>query len=851
MPVLTPTATRTLYLAERTDQFGRLSLTINGVDYMTAIDQFIPLGATEQWDIVNLTPDGHPMHPHLVAFEIINRQDLMVGAVPFAAPMILPMMGTPVSAQFNGLLGNPVMPTATGAISLPAANETGALKDTIFAPPGKVTRIKATFDIPGLYVFHCHILSHEENDMMRPFGVTTPAASVTLTGSSTSQPSGTAGLVTLNAAAKTGDVLHPDSNAFEYQFTVTNPAGAVTPLSQTAMVNSSVAGSGYSMVRTATWTPPKVPGTYVVRVNAKPMGAAVTVLPVTSTINYVISAAAVAGASSTTGTGFYKAGSSINVSVSFNQAITSTGLAIALNNGVTINTGALVNLSSYSASFTVAAGQDTPAGKFLDITSITGTITDAAGNAVTNPAIPAGANISNSVSVVIDTVAPISTATPGAGTYGSSVTVALKANESATIYYTIDGTTPSTATSTIYTGPIVLSSPTTASITLKYFAVDSAKNAEAVVNTAVYSLHIADLTAKVGINNGKGYTNSVNATLSLSASDPVGVSAYAISTDNVTYLATVPITPAVKVFSANSVPITLPSGDGLKTVYVKFTDALGVVYPPVSAQIILETALPVVAVTPAGGDYAGKVTVALSSPNEPEGATIYYTTDGSTPTKSSKIYSSPFTLSGAGTTVTVKYFAADFAGNIGAVQSTVYKFVANPDMTTDVNINNDAPYTNSRNVLLKVSAQDPIGGGVGTMSFSNDGVNFTTPSPYIAIKAMPWTLTAGNALKTVYFRFTDKGTTGVVPITYTFTAKIFLAEGEKLATGDFNGDGKVDVTDSYLALLASSGLRKPTIAEQARGDVGPLVNGIPMPDGAITSGDVFVITKKVLGLISF
>jgi hypothetical protein len=517
-------------------------------------------------------------------------------------------------------------------------------------------------------------------------------------------------------------------------------------------------------------------------------------------------------------------------------------------------------VSSFSGAFTLAAGQDTPAGQFLNITGITGTITDAAGNAAANPAVPAGANIANNVLIVSDTVAPSSAATPPAGTYGSSVNVALTANEAATIYYTIDGTTPTTAagsTTTIYTGPITLSSPTTATKTIKFFAIDKAGNIEAAVNSAVYNLHTSDLTAKVALNNGKGWTNSLNATLSMSASDTFGVKAYAISTDNVTYLPTVVISPAVTVFSAN-VAVTLPSGDGLKTVYVKFTDGLGVVYPPVSAQINLETALPVVNVTPAGGDYAGKITVSLSSPNEPEGATIYYTTDGSTPaatSKTTKIYTAPFTLSGMSTTttttITVKYFAADMAGNVGTVQSTVYRFVANPDMSVDVNINNDAPYTNTRNVLLKVKAQDPIGGGVGTMSFSNDGVNFTTPVTYVKTSAMPWTLTPGDALKTVYFRFTDKGTPGVAPITYTFTAKIFLAEGVTLATGDIDGNGKVDMADAYLALMASSGLKKLTIAQKARGDVGPLVNGKPMPDDAITSGDALVIIKKIIGLVSF
>ncbi|WP_168206061.1 chitobiase/beta-hexosaminidase C-terminal domain-containing protein [Geobacter sp. FeAm09] len=858
VPTLAPTATRTLYLAERVDQFGRLSLTINGVDYMTAIDQFIPLGATEEWDIVNLTPDGHPMHPHLVSHQVINRQDLIDPATntPFAAPMNLPMMGTTVQAQFNGVAPNPAMPTATGAIYPPAANETGASKDTLFVPPGKVTRIKALFDIPGLYVFHCHILSHEENDMMRPFAVTTPAASVTLTAGNVSQPSGTAGPVVFTAAAKTGLTPYTDSNAYEYNFSVTGPPG-VTLTQPDNMVYNAVtmmgikslnSALGYSMYREATWTPPKVPGTYAVTVKAVPMGADPTVAAnvVASTLNYTIAAAGIAGATSTTGNGFYKAGSSINVTVTFSQAVTSTGLAIALNNGVTLNTGALASASSYSGSFTVAAGQNTPAGQSLNITGITGTIADAVGNTIINPAIPAGGNIADSVSIITDTTPPVSQATPPAGTYGGSVSVTLAANEAATIYFTTDGTTPTTA-STIYTVPIVLSSTTTTTMTVKFFAVDKAGNTETAVNSVVYTLHTADLVAKVAINNGKAFTNSAAVTLAISASDPAGVAAYAVSTDNVTYSTPVVINPPVATYTAN-VPLTLPSTDGLKSVYVKFTDALGVVYPPVSAQITLDTVPPTTSATPAAGTYSGAVTVALAAN---EKATIYYTTNGTVPTISSPIYISPITLNDPGKSVQVQFYAVDQAGNAETVKSVTYNFTHAPDMTATVKINGGAQYTNTRNVTLSIRAQDPIGGGVATMSFSNDGVTFTTPVPYAATDSMPWTLSPGDALKTVYFRFTDLGGAGQAPNTYTFTDTIYLAEGVTTATCDLDGDGKVDIGDILKLLRASAAHLKLTIAEQARSDVSPLVNGKPSPKGRIDVGDALVCIKKYLKLIDF
>jgi len=99
--------------------------------------------STEVWEFYNTTVDAHPIHVHLVAFQVVNRQDL--------DPLtLLPVPGT---------------------VTLPEPNEMG-YKDTVVTYPGQVTRVKAHFDIAGLYVWHCHIVEHEDNEMMRPFTVT-------------------------------------------------------------------------------------------------------------------------------------------------------------------------------------------------------------------------------------------------------------------------------------------------------------------------------------------------------------------------------------------------------------------------------------------------------------------------------------------------------------------------------------------------------------------------------------------------------------------------------------------------------------------------------------------------------
>jgi spore coat protein A, manganese oxidase len=106
------------------------------------------LNDTEIWELYNFTEDAHPIHVHLVMFRLVNRQAL--------------------ATNEDGMALEPVQ--LVGKTLPPEASETGP-KDTVIAYPGQVTRIKATFDIRGQYVWHCHILEHENNEMMRPLTV--------------------------------------------------------------------------------------------------------------------------------------------------------------------------------------------------------------------------------------------------------------------------------------------------------------------------------------------------------------------------------------------------------------------------------------------------------------------------------------------------------------------------------------------------------------------------------------------------------------------------------------------------------------------------------------------------------
>ncbi|HXM54153.1 MAG TPA: multicopper oxidase domain-containing protein [Candidatus Dormibacteraeota bacterium] len=180
------------------------------------------VGATELWELVDTTPDAHPIHIHLIQFQVLNRQSMDIdnytntwaskfpggtfagqepdgsfGMVTYAPGTIIPGYGPPSdynTPNADGAVGgNPaVSPFLNGPVVPPDPNEAG-WKDTFKILPGMVNRVlvrwaptetalngvapgqnKFQFDPttgPG-YIWHCHILDHEDNEMMRPYNPT-------------------------------------------------------------------------------------------------------------------------------------------------------------------------------------------------------------------------------------------------------------------------------------------------------------------------------------------------------------------------------------------------------------------------------------------------------------------------------------------------------------------------------------------------------------------------------------------------------------------------------------------------------------------------------------------------------
>jgi spore coat protein A, manganese oxidase len=208
---VTLTVRRQLTLNEVMGMGGPLEILVNNTKWGAPITENPVEGSTEIWQIINLTADAHPIHLHLVQFQLVSRQpfnlknyNLAYNASfpgdPLAVPAILPgtfMPGFGPPLIYNtpngdgALGGNPaIAPFINGPVIPATPNEMG-WKDTYIVNPGEVTTfiiryaptdrpitalpsdLLFSFDPskgPG-YVWHCHIIDHEDNEMMRPYSV--------------------------------------------------------------------------------------------------------------------------------------------------------------------------------------------------------------------------------------------------------------------------------------------------------------------------------------------------------------------------------------------------------------------------------------------------------------------------------------------------------------------------------------------------------------------------------------------------------------------------------------------------------------------------------------------------------
>jgi len=127
--------------------YTEVRLTLNKLAYMDPITEIVQRGSVVLWNLINLTPVTHPMHFHLVPLQILDRRPFNVSHYLNTSELIF-----------------------TGELMAHDINEYG-WRDTVKTYPRQVTRILIHYSsqFVGEYIYHCHILEHEDNDMMRPF----------------------------------------------------------------------------------------------------------------------------------------------------------------------------------------------------------------------------------------------------------------------------------------------------------------------------------------------------------------------------------------------------------------------------------------------------------------------------------------------------------------------------------------------------------------------------------------------------------------------------------------------------------------------------------------------------------
>jgi len=418
---------------------------------------------------------------------------------------------------------------------------------------------------------------------------------------------------------------------------------------------------------------------------------------------------------------------SVDVTLSATDAVDPAPTIYYTTDGTAPTTASLV----YTAPITITS--DTTLGFMA---------TDAAGNA--------SAASTESYVITIDVTAPTVSASPIGGSFLNSVDVTLSATDAVdpapTIYYTTDGTAPTTA-SLVYTAPITI----TSDITLGFMATDAAGNASA-ASTESYVITI-DVTAPTvsASPTGGSFLNSVDVTLSATDdTDPTPIIYY--TTDG-----TAPTTASL-VYTA---PITITSDT---TLGFMATDAAGnaSAASTESYVITVDVTAPVVSASPTGGTFVDSVDVTLSATDAVDPApTIYYTTDGSTPTTSSTVFTIPITITAD---TTLGFIAADAAGNVSPVSTEDYLI------------------TTSSNATLTINSVDMAG------------------APFLGFYT---TISEGGTL--IQTGFTPVTFIGTVGTTYTVETQDYLPwlfsnweDGSPIAARDVTLSSDTTVTSSYL-----------------------------------------------------
>ena len=121
------------------------------------------VGQWQVWRFVNTTGDTHPMHIHQSQFQPIHRR---------GNRLVVKVGDTNLYNPETRKTSAPLVPDTEKLGRTFEPSELHGWNDVIRVDPGNIVEVAVRFDLPGRYVYHCHILEHEDTEMMRPFVVT-------------------------------------------------------------------------------------------------------------------------------------------------------------------------------------------------------------------------------------------------------------------------------------------------------------------------------------------------------------------------------------------------------------------------------------------------------------------------------------------------------------------------------------------------------------------------------------------------------------------------------------------------------------------------------------------------------
>jgi hypothetical protein len=330
-----------------------------------------------------------------------------------------------------------------------------------------------------------------------------------------------------------------------------------------------------------------------------------------------------------------------------------------------------------------------------------------------------------------DLRAPVTTAEPPGGIYTAGLSVTLRSDEPAEIFYTTDDSDPTRA-SPSGTSPVVLTDVADGTV-LRFFAVDEARNTEP-VRTEVYVVDGQVPSTTISPPPGDYQTLTV---LVLGADEPATI-----------YYTTDGTDPTTSSESGAS-PIVLPGlSEGTTELRYFAVDAAGNAEAVQSASYRVDKTPPATIAAPPGGRYVSLTEVTLTSS---EGATIYYTTDGSPPTLASSSGASPVTVTGIFDGTLLRFFALDASGNAEPLRLEIYGIDPDPPVVTPTPPGGSYPLA----PLVLLTTDEPA-----TVYYTTDGSDPTTSSPSGIDTAIVNEIRDGTVLK--YFAVDDLGNAGAI-----------------------------------------------------------------------------------------